>query len=1449
MMRVFSFRCIVVVTALFCLAIEGKAEDQFIEVGVAKVDITPTEPVRLSGYRTRREPAAEVDGKLWAKALAFGGDKEKPAVLITVELVGITLEMTDALAARLEKKAGITRAQLAVCVTHTHSGPFVRGNLPHIFGEGIPKEHWGAIDRYADSLMEKLEQVALAALADRKPASLSTATGRVDFAANRRAQNSLIGRAKPTDHDLPVLFVKGPGGEVRAVLVNYACHCTTLGGTYNRVHGDWAGAAAEMIEKRYPGAIGMVSIGCGADQNPKPRGLLSQVEQHGLQITKEVDHLLQGKTRPVTSTPACRYELAKLPFGKLPNEAELKERANSKVERVRYYAGILRDRKARGIDPPKALDYPVQTWTFGDDLGMVFLAGEVVVDYSLRLKRELDAERLWVNGYSNDVPAYIASARVIGEGGYEVDTSMDSYDKPTRFDPAVEDIIVSKVKEMMPKSFAQRRKIRADVAQDFWREMELPPAPILSPQKAIASFRLPPGFRIEAVATEPLVEDPVTCGWDADGRLWVVEMRGYMHNLEGDSENEPSGSVAVLEDEDGDGVMDKRTVFLDGLVMPRAIAFVEGGVLIGAPPTLWYCRDTDGDLVCDEKISVYESYGQRDAASRTASGLMRRLDNWMVNTRLPERFQFRDGKLITRPDAYRGDFGVTQDDYGRVFSNTNSSWLHADFVPFRYMMRQSNLFSPAGIYERVVTDQEVHTIRVNPGVVAGHTEGMLREDGRLAIATAATSPGIYRGDRYPAGFYGNAFVPEPAGNVVGRFTLKEKGTRLEAVHKLTPDPDWNEREFLASSDERFRPVQATTGPDGCLYIVDFYRGIIEYKLFMNKFLGEQIMERNLNAPLGLGRIYRIIHEGKSPGAAPDLGNASAAELIGALNHPNGWWRDTAQRLLVDRGDASAAEGLRTLVMEGKNPLGRLHALWTLEGLGVADRKTVIGAMSDANPKVRAAAMRIGESEIDDERYLSRVLELGDDSDPGVQLQVLLSLGQIREGERALPTMAKIFLQNTDDAHFRHGTISGIAGRELNFLKVLDEIPGFGNRPMGGRGVFLRELASVIFRQRRPKSTDALLAAIAGTDNAGIQVNLLDGMLRASKKGRPLLLEREPDSLLKLRASGAPEVLRAVVKMEKLVTWPGDTTKTVALAKVRPLSKADQAQFDLGRKQYQGLCIACHQIHGRGMASMAPPLVNSPWVLGPEERLIRIVLQGIYGPLTIHGTEWNLVMPGQKDNPALTDENIAAILTYVRREWDNDAEVVRAASVTKVRAATSERALPWTVKELEMAVSKPYKGKVHQIPGLIEAEHYDEGEAESAYHDRDKKNRGENYRGETQVDIEKRSDASNGHGVGWTREGEWLRYTVEVRDSSVYELEIPVASKKEGGIFHIEIDGKDVTGPIQVPDTGSWQTLKLLKLETVKIEKGVHIMRVVMDIDGPSGSIADVDYFKFVKSPL
>ncbi len=426
-----------------------------IQAGVAAVEITPTEPIRLSGYRLRREPATEIAGKLWVKALAIGDDEQGPAVILTADLVGVPLALTNRVAERL----GLGRECLVVCASHTHSAPFVQGVLPNIFGEPIPDDHAEVIARYAEALEEKMVAVAKQALANRRASRLSRARGKADFAHNRRVAYLLRQFGKksnppaPVDRDLPAMFVHdAETGELRAVFLSYACHCTTLNWKLNQIHGDWAGVAARIIQERHPGVTALVAIGCGADQNPHPRGKIEHVEQYGAEIADEVGRLLESRAQPLTSPPKCSFAFAKLPFAELSRDA-LARRLESPDQRVRYYAKILTERKKRGIEPPAAFDYPVQTWSFGNDLAMVFLAGEVVVDYSLRLKREIGPGRVWVHAYCNDAPCYIASARVIGEGGYEAQTSMDSYDKPNHLDPIAEERIIQKVHDLLPKSF------------------------------------------------------------------------------------------------------------------------------------------------------------------------------------------------------------------------------------------------------------------------------------------------------------------------------------------------------------------------------------------------------------------------------------------------------------------------------------------------------------------------------------------------------------------------------------------------------------------------------------------------------------------------------------------------------------------------------------------------------------------------------------------------------------------------------------------------------------------------------------------------------------------------------------------------------------------------------------------------------------------------------------
>jgi neutral ceramidase len=404
----------------------GSSGTGLMPVGVAEIDITPDEAIRLTGYGNRSEPTAEVRQRLHATAMAFGG--AQPSVLITADLIGVPLSLTDEVARRLSG-SGVSRAQLAIAVTHTHTGPSLAGVLPRIFSVPATPAQEAVIAAYTRVLTDKFERVAREALKNRQPAKVGWALGRASFAANRRVLKDGkwaafgVTAGGAVDHDLPVLAVHSPRGELRAVLASYACHATTLEARDNFIHGDWPGTAKALIAGRHPGAIAMVSIGTGADSNPFPRGGgLPDVERHAATVAAEVDRLLRTELRPLPSAPAGRFMQIDVTF-----------------------AG-----------DPTVRPYPVQTWTFGNDLAMVFLGGEVVADYGLRLKRELDASRFWVNAYSNDVSFYVASRRMIPEGGYEVDRSMDYYGQPGRLADGTEDLIVRSVHSLLPQGFRKR---------------------------------------------------------------------------------------------------------------------------------------------------------------------------------------------------------------------------------------------------------------------------------------------------------------------------------------------------------------------------------------------------------------------------------------------------------------------------------------------------------------------------------------------------------------------------------------------------------------------------------------------------------------------------------------------------------------------------------------------------------------------------------------------------------------------------------------------------------------------------------------------------------------------------------------------------------------------------------------------------------------------------------
>lgn len=440
-----------------------QSPENWIQTGVASTEITPQEPIRLSGYGSRKTPSEGISQPLYAKALAIGdGTEESPlSVFITLDAIGVPAWVTAGVSERLKAKKEVERKQLVIAASHTHAGPALNGCIPYMFIEGITPEEKAVVDKFTDDLLDKLEAVALKAIENRQPGKVEWGKGEVTFAGNRRVLKDGVWAGFGTqedgsvDHSLPMLRVTDSTGKLMGVLVNYACHCTTLGGNFNQIHADWAGYAQAEIEKRHPGAVAMVAIGCGADQNPNPRGELENAEAHGIAIADEVDRLFKTELTSLEMVPQGRYQEIEISLQELPTREEW-EAMIAEGKREAVIAKVMLEKLDNKEPIETAFAYPVQSWAFGEDLAMVFLAGEVVVDYSLRLYRELDEDRLWVSAYCNDLPCYIPSKRLFPEGGYEVDSSRVYYGKPARLGEDTEQRIITEIRRQVPDAFGEK---------------------------------------------------------------------------------------------------------------------------------------------------------------------------------------------------------------------------------------------------------------------------------------------------------------------------------------------------------------------------------------------------------------------------------------------------------------------------------------------------------------------------------------------------------------------------------------------------------------------------------------------------------------------------------------------------------------------------------------------------------------------------------------------------------------------------------------------------------------------------------------------------------------------------------------------------------------------------------------------------------------------------------
>jgi hypothetical protein len=440
---------------LSALPLRSDAADGEWKAGAAKVVITPERLMWMSGYASRKEPAEGKLHDLWAKALAVEAPDGRRGVLVTMDLVGIPRDISAAVCDELKKKHGLPREAVILNVSHTHCGPVVGSNLGAMYF--LDAQQQKLVDDYARTLQTKLVAVVGDALQALAPARLSWANGQVGFAVNRRANKEAdvpklreAGQLKgPVDHALPVLAVHDPKGNLRAVVCGYACHATVL--SFQQWCGDYPGFAQLELEKAHPGAVALFWAGCGADQNPLPRRRVELAEKYGKELADGVEAVLKKPLTPVRGGLAAAYTEIDLPFAELPTREQLVKDSTSENRYVAARAKLLLGRLEREKSLRGSYPYPVQTWQLGPDLTLVALGGEVVVDYALRLKKELGEGKTWVAGYSNDVMAYIPSLRVLQEGGYEGATAMIYYGQPTVWGPRVEELIVAAVHEQVKK--------------------------------------------------------------------------------------------------------------------------------------------------------------------------------------------------------------------------------------------------------------------------------------------------------------------------------------------------------------------------------------------------------------------------------------------------------------------------------------------------------------------------------------------------------------------------------------------------------------------------------------------------------------------------------------------------------------------------------------------------------------------------------------------------------------------------------------------------------------------------------------------------------------------------------------------------------------------------------------------------------------------------------------
>jgi putative membrane-bound dehydrogenase-like protein len=611
----------------------------------------------------------------------------------------------------------------------------------------------------------------------------------------------------------------------------------------------------------------------------------------------------------------------------------------------------------------------------------------------------------------------------------------------------------------------------------------------LSPDEALATFELEPGYRIELAAAEPLIRDPVAIAFDDRERMYVVENRGYPGPLEGAPRPAPEGVIALLEDSDRDGRFDRRTDFAGRLASPNGVMPWNGGVFVTDAPDLLYLKDTTGDGVADERRVVLTGFDATRTAQIRFSHPTLGIDNWVYLTsgliggnvtapEHPDRPAVKFGPSDSRFDPFtlafelaggQGQYGLTFDDHGRRFTSSNRRpVMHAVLEP-RYLKRNPHLAFSATVADVSATGAQAVVWPISADMTTASFHPGLLSTPHAGTFTAASGVHIHRGDALPSSddHRDSIFICESAQNLVQRQIRSPDGVTFKSR------PARIGREFLASHDQSFRPVFAANGPDGALYIVDMYRRTIDHPQYVPEPSRPLL---DFETGKGQGRIYRIAaRTWKAERTSIDLGRMRASELTQTLEHPNAWWRETAQRVLVERRDPGTVPSLRALAERGRAQVARIHALWTLHGLGALADADIARALRDTGGAVRENAVRLAESRVKvSQDLLTPVLRLVDDPDERVRLRVALALGET-DDPRTVDGLASLARRDGGQQWMRAAILSSVRERSNEFLRAFVASPPSSSTV---RGAVMQDLGQLFGAGQTPERCLDLMLQIA-----------------------------------------------------------------------------------------------------------------------------------------------------------------------------------------------------------------------------------------------------------------------------------------------------------------------------------------------------------------------------------